>query len=293
MSPAPRSLPIRYAPYPGEALDSWMEAVAARLNCPFTDVLSALGLPNRDPAAAALVLPRWTTLATPDELTAITEATGVPVDVLAAMTLQPYDGHAVVIVAGQRRVHRQLPWGRPGSRFCPACLEETGGRWQVTWRLGWSFACTRHHVLLADRCPACLRSPAPALPPPPGGAPPRSVLQRIPGRRAATRALPPPPRRHPGHRPHARRSAGENPGAHRHGSRGPGPGGALAAVRAWRRAPANGTARREKSGSSGPQSRDNRRPEPRGFRRSPRTPGALPDQPALPPFPTPSEHPAQ
>ncbi|WP_224295237.1 MULTISPECIES: TniQ family protein [Streptomyces] len=159
MSPAPRSLPIRYAPYPGEALDSWMEAVAARLNCPFTDVLSALGLPNRDPAAAALVLPRWTTLATPDELTAITEATGVPVDVLAAMTLQPYDGHAVVIVAGQRRVHRQLLWGRPGSRFCPACLEETGGRWQVTWRLGWSFACTRHHVLLADRCPACLRSP--------------------------------------------------------------------------------------------------------------------------------------
>ncbi|WP_374227332.1 TniQ family protein [Streptomyces sp. AC512_CC834] len=48
--------------------------------------------------------------------------------------------------------------GRAGSRFCPACLEETGGRWQVTWRLGWSFACIRHHVLLADRCPACLRT---------------------------------------------------------------------------------------------------------------------------------------
>ncbi|MFI8423753.1 TniQ family protein [Streptomyces sp. NPDC085479] len=159
MSPTPRSLPIRYAPYLGEALDSWLEAVAARLSCPFTDVLSALGLPNRDPAAAALVLPRWTTLATPGELAAITEAAGVPVDVLAAMTLQPYDGHAVVIVPEQRRVHRQLLWGRPGSRFCPACLEETGGRWQVTWRLGWTFACTRHHVLLADRCPACLRTP--------------------------------------------------------------------------------------------------------------------------------------
>ncbi|MEV6401133.1 TniQ family protein, partial [Streptomyces sp. NPDC051907] len=160
MKPAVRrSLPIRYPPYPGEALDSWLEAVAARLNCPFTDVLSALGLPNRDLAAAAPVLPRWTTLATPDELAAITEVTGTPTEVLAAMTLQSYDGHAVVIVPGQRRVHRQILWGRAGSRFCPACLEDTGGRWQVTWRLGWTFACTRRHLLLADRCPACHRTP--------------------------------------------------------------------------------------------------------------------------------------
>ncbi|MEU9641564.1 MULTISPECIES: TniQ family protein [unclassified Streptomyces] len=159
MSPARRTLPLRYAPYPGEALDSWLEALAARLSCPFTDVLGALGLPNRDPIAAAPVLPRWTTLATPDELAAITEVTGVVAEVLKAMTLQPYDGHAVEIVPGQRRVHRQALWGRAGSRFCPACLEETGGRWQLTWRLGWSFACTRHHLLLADRCPACLRTP--------------------------------------------------------------------------------------------------------------------------------------
>ncbi|WP_435599839.1 TniQ family protein [Streptomyces sp. C10-9-1] len=159
MKPVRRSLPIRHAPYPGEALDSWLEAVAARLNCPFTDVLSALGLPNRDPAAAAPILPRWTTLATPDELAAIAAVTGTPADVLTAMTLQPYDGHAVVIVPGQRRVHRQILWGRAGSRFCPACLSDSGGRWQVTWRLGWTFACTRHHLLLADRCPACQRIP--------------------------------------------------------------------------------------------------------------------------------------
>lgn len=159
MNPVRRTLPIRFAPYPGEALDSWLEAFAAWLSCPFTDVLGALGLPNRDPAVAAPVLPRWTTVATPDELAVITEVTGVAADVLTAMTLLPYDGHAVVIVPGQRRVHRQALWGRAGSRFCPACLEETGGRWQLTWRLGWSFACTRHHVLLADRCPACLRTP--------------------------------------------------------------------------------------------------------------------------------------
>ncbi|MFI6542974.1 TniQ family protein [Streptomyces prunicolor] len=154
-----RTLPIRCAPYPGEALDSWLEFTAARLNCPFTDVLSALGLPNRDAAMAAPVLPRWTALATRDELAAIAEVTGVTEDVLTAMTLQPFDGHALVILPEHRRVHRQLLWGRAGSRFCPTCLADSDGRWQVTWRLGWSFACTRHHVLLADRCPACQRIP--------------------------------------------------------------------------------------------------------------------------------------
>ncbi|WP_405467201.1 TniQ family protein [Streptomyces canus] len=152
-------MPIRCAPHPGEALDSWLEFIAARLNCPFTDVLSALGLPNRDAAMAAPVLPRWTVLATRDELAAIAEVTGVAEDMLAAMTLQPFNGHAVVIRPEQRRVHRRLLWGRAGSRFCPACLADSGGRWQVTWRLGWSFACTRHRVLLADRCPACHRVP--------------------------------------------------------------------------------------------------------------------------------------
>ncbi|WP_086757728.1 TniQ family protein [Streptomyces griseiscabiei] len=154
-----RTLPIRCAPYPGEALDSWLEFIAARLNCPFTDVLNALGLPNRDPAMAALVLPRWAILTTRDELSSITEVTGVGEDVLAGMTLQPFDGHAVVILPEQRRVRPQVLWGKAGSRFCPACLTDSGGRWQITWRLGWSFACTRHQVLLADRCPACQRIP--------------------------------------------------------------------------------------------------------------------------------------
>ncbi|MBB6421900.1 TniQ family protein [Streptomyces sp. AK010] len=154
-----RTLPIRCAPYPGEALDSWLEFTAARLNCPFTDVLHALGLPNRDPAMAAQVLPRWAILTTRDELSSISEVTGVAEDVLAAMTLQRFDGHAVVIQPEQRRVRPQVLWGRAGSRFCPACLTDSGGRWQITWRLGWSFACTRHHVLLADRRPACRRIP--------------------------------------------------------------------------------------------------------------------------------------
>ncbi|MFE1907623.1 TniQ family protein [Streptomyces gardneri] len=60
------------------------------------------------------------------------------------------------------RTAPRAPAGPVGTgRFpvLPHCLAETGGRWQLAWRLGWSFACTRHHILLADRCPACLRKP--------------------------------------------------------------------------------------------------------------------------------------
>ena len=45
----------------------------------------------------------------------------------------------------------------PRSRFCPACLSETGGRWQLWWRLRWAFACPIHQCLLADTCPCCDR----------------------------------------------------------------------------------------------------------------------------------------
>ena len=45
----------------------------------------------------------------------------------------------------------------PRSRFCPACLAETGGRWQLWWRRRWAFACPIHQCLLADTCPCCHR----------------------------------------------------------------------------------------------------------------------------------------
>ncbi|WP_371627567.1 TniQ family protein [Streptomyces sp. NBC_01116] len=42
---------------------------------------------------------------------------------------------------------------------CPACLADDQGRWQLHWRLGWAFACTRHNLLLLERCPACGKHP--------------------------------------------------------------------------------------------------------------------------------------
>ena len=49
MNPTPvRALPIHLAPLPGEALDSWLEALAHRLHTRLGDLLAAVGLPEPD-----------------------------------------------------------------------------------------------------------------------------------------------------------------------------------------------------------------------------------------------------
>jgi hypothetical protein len=39
-----RTLPIRVAPLPGEALDSWLDALALRMRMPTGDLLTSVGL---------------------------------------------------------------------------------------------------------------------------------------------------------------------------------------------------------------------------------------------------------
>lgn len=147
-----RTLPIRLAPIPGEALDSWLEALARRAYSGFGDLLAALGLPNADQTGAG----RWITQLTLPQLTAISDATETTPDRLRSTTLDWYSGRALHVNPLTGTTTRHFPWGRiRGSRFCPACLEESGGRWQLHWRLELSFACTVHDRLLADTCPKC------------------------------------------------------------------------------------------------------------------------------------------
>jgi TniQ len=73
-----------------------------------------------------------------------------------AMTLDRYDGTGLRIRQDIRAVNRAFPRSRMRfSRFCPDCLRDSGGRWQLFWRLGWAFACEKHRCLLVDECPAC------------------------------------------------------------------------------------------------------------------------------------------
>lgn len=147
-----RTLPIRVTPIDGEALDSWLEALAHRTHTAFGDLLSAVGLSPYNGFGTTA----WIVRLNPDHQDMISVATGVAASTLEAMTLAHYSDRAVRINSDTRTLSRAFPWGRTnGSRFCPACLAETGGRWLLAWRLGWTFACTRHHCLLADACPHC------------------------------------------------------------------------------------------------------------------------------------------
>ena len=147
-----RTLPIRVTPTDGEAIDSWLEATAHRVRTAFGDLLTAVGLSPYNGIGTTA----WIVRLNPDEVATISTATGIMPEVLNTMTLQHYSGRAVRIEPDAQRLTRAFPWGRGrGSRFCPACLDATGGRWQLRWRLGWTFACTSHNCLLADACPHC------------------------------------------------------------------------------------------------------------------------------------------
>lgn len=155
-----RTLPIRLPPLPGEALDSWLEAIARRMDTELGDVLTHLGLPGRKQLVnlPGEIRPDWMVCLDEQQIAAIAHATDIDTSTITAMTLAHYDHKALRLTVKSRAVMPQVLWGRGrGSRFCPECLKTSNGRWQLSWRLGFAFACTRHHRLLADCCPDCGR----------------------------------------------------------------------------------------------------------------------------------------
>jgi hypothetical protein len=159
-----RALPIRMAPGVGEAFDSWLDRYAARFQATRGDVADAIGLNRPTGSSGRRLALNWTTALGPDEVDRIVRVTGLDSGLLTSLTLQRYDGIAVILDRTTRQVRRSRLWGRGrGSSYCPACLAETGGRWELAWRLSWSFCCLRHRVLLVDRCPGCRRIPRSVL----------------------------------------------------------------------------------------------------------------------------------
>ncbi|MCZ9346986.1 TniQ family protein, partial [Streptomyces sp. TRM76130] len=136
--------------------------MARRMDTALGDVLLHFGFPVRHRAGNQFrgIPADWTIVLDEQQTNAVAHATGTSPETVAALTLAHYDGRALHMSAGGRAVSRHVLWGRGGgSRFCPECLLASGGRWQLSWRLGFSFACTRHRRLLADCCPHCGRVP--------------------------------------------------------------------------------------------------------------------------------------
>ncbi|MEV7929211.1 TniQ family protein [Kitasatospora sp. NPDC088779] len=148
------TLPLRTAPVEGESIDSWIEALARRHRLSASQLLPAFGLSERARSVHRLIK------VTPEETWRRMEhVAGLP-----SGTLLPAQ------LAGQS-MGMTLVGG--GTRFCPRCLGENGGRWLLVWRSNWAVACRRHRLLLLDNCPVCTKTPRAFLPggvtvPPPG-----------------------------------------------------------------------------------------------------------------------------
>jgi len=147
-----RVLPIRLRPEPGEPLDSWVAAYAARLDTPILDLAAGLG-PGRAfwrQPAADVALGKGV-----GDLVGLAAAAGLTDEQVEAMwrPLARYRNLVRARFASSRLRWMVLPlrW----SRFCPACLAEGGGRWQARWRLPWQLACPTHATLLCSRCARC------------------------------------------------------------------------------------------------------------------------------------------
>ncbi|MFE4330041.1 TniQ family protein [Streptomyces sp. NPDC056831] len=147
-------IPIWVEPAAGESLDSWLEAYSRRLSTSMPEFLQFLGLRGAR-------LNHMLRCLTEHERQVLSRRTGLSSDRLTAMTLEPWDGLAVTIDRQTRRLIRPPLWRHSGNktRYCPRCLGESTARWQLSWRLPWSFACTRHKLLLLDRCPKCGQPP--------------------------------------------------------------------------------------------------------------------------------------
>jgi TniQ/Bacterial regulatory helix-turn-helix protein, lysR family len=137
---------------PGEAIDSWLEAIANRCDIPWADLRLALGavLPSSSYSD------EWILRLTDAQAAEIGAATEIDAAALRSMTLEDYPAVAIGVDPRTGRSASPFPWRHiHATRFCPGCLADNGGRWKLTWRMVWFFACPTHRCLLADVCPTC------------------------------------------------------------------------------------------------------------------------------------------
>lgn len=152
---SPRTLPIRVPIADGESMHSWLEALARRYCISVRELLPALGLESPRRAYGLINgLDRPT-------LRLIERQAGMDVGRLEHAVLDRFAPLGLSDRARQGPPYRRWErWARAsGSNFCPRCLAESGGRWSLSWHLIWSFACTRHEIVLASRCGSCNQVP--------------------------------------------------------------------------------------------------------------------------------------
>jgi hypothetical protein len=146
---------VRVDPIPGEALESWLAALATRMNATWGEVLDVVLPVGADGIASGHGGAVLTTAVSGAERESISAATGVGDSEIDEMTLAGHYGSPLITI--DRRTGRaRTPWGLVyRQRFCPLCMRAFPGRRKLEWYLPWIYSCTEHRCFLADACPRC------------------------------------------------------------------------------------------------------------------------------------------
>lgn len=148
-----RRLGVAPVPFPGESFVSWVDTVAVALRLQRAPALRALGL------SGTASFSTYQFHLTAEELEGVRLRTGLRPAQVERMLFSYYALTALPQLApeaGTGRLRVNNPWlRRDHSAACPLCIQASGGRWLLSWRLKWTFLCADHLVYLLDRCPRC------------------------------------------------------------------------------------------------------------------------------------------
>jgi TniQ len=106
------------------------------------DVVESVGLISAGAESARDCVADWLRGLSAAQVLAVSTATGISAEQVAAMTFQGLLNRAAGSGGLRGSSLELLLWMRGWrSRFCAACLSENAGRWALWWRLRWAFAC--------------------------------------------------------------------------------------------------------------------------------------------------------
>lgn len=144
------------APVPGESFPSFVDRLSALHQCSRLVMLQSLGIIEDQKNEK---LSGYGVIVSSEKLEQMSVATHVSVDDLRRTLLAHYftsdqarnklDESRMHLVATQEWLYFS------GSHFCPMCLKEDSGAWQLKWKLPWSFVCVRHGTYLETHCHQC------------------------------------------------------------------------------------------------------------------------------------------
>lgn len=155
----PRAFPIRLTVAEGESLQSYVHRLAARHDVPLGVTLSDLGLVTE---IRQKPMPGFGIVMTDEQVRNFSFVAGTDEEQTRSLLLSKFSGSALDLndatptLPDTVRKAAVREWAYfSGSHYCPECLKESGGVWQIAWKLPWSFACTKHEAILHDHCPEC------------------------------------------------------------------------------------------------------------------------------------------